>query len=143
MAKKTPWYVNVLLGPIPAIFEKSTGRSAVANKEESADEYVRTRLPTMENYKGGKGGFDTIMSQQADACAAYVKGKGILVGGNNAREVCVAKVKAAYAPLIMSFEETAFIEEQQIKDEFAGGDTTIYIIAAVAIIIILYLNYNK
>lgn len=140
-SKKTPWYVNVLLGPIPAIYEKATGRSAVAKKDESADEYINTQLPLLAEYNGSKAAFDTFKSQQGDACAAFVKSKGIMVSQNQAREVCMAKINNAYSDISMAMEEEAYVEEQQVKSEFLSGDSTIYIIAIIAIIIILILKY--
>ena len=120
--------------------KKIAGRDVLLNKENAADEYVRTRLYNPLSFTGGYADLQALISSETDSCAAYVKSKGVLVSG--ARETCANKVQNAYSDIIASRQGEEYSNDQQATAQFFQSNATFIIIVAVVLIIIFIALYK-
>lgn len=119
----------------------ATGRDLYANKEDGANEYVATRLAIRpESFTGDYDALQMLISQETDACTAFVKQKGVLVGAA-ARDICTNKINTAYAGVLIDRQGLAYAQDQQVMSEFLSTNYVIIGIIVITILIVFFLIY--
>jgi len=118
------------------------GRDLVGNPEDAVQDWMKENLvPAPEDFKGTQANLQKLISSKADACAASVKKTGFLTGNNTARSLCLGALEDAYSTVLIDLQASSTAQDEQIKAKALQGNTQLYLIALV-VIVILFIVLN-
>lgn len=116
------------------------GRDLNGVTSNTSNDWVRNNVNPL-SFSGNLGQLQQLISTQADSCAAVTKKTGFFTGNNTARQTCLANLNKAYAPVLNELQAASVVEEEKTKQQAAESTQTLYIIAFVAIALILIVLY--
>lgn len=119
---------------------KIVGKDLVGNTGDAVGDFVRNNLEVNPlSFSGSYADLLALISRETDSCANEAKKRGFFTSLNNARASCSDSINAAYAEPLMRLQGTAEAQNQAAKNQFLEGGNTIYIIAAIALILIIFI----
>ena len=126
------------------ILGKIIGRDLITSKEDAVSNYINSGRISIypENFTGSYADLQALITRETGECEAWVKSQGALRSSANTRAACSDQIQSLYASVLIDRQGEAYANDQSATSQLLGGNNTIYLIAAVALIIILIVLYR-